>query len=177
MAPLGMLAPEFSLPDTEGNLVSLSNAAGAKGYLVVFICNHCPYVVHIRKELATLTSEYQKKGIAVFGINSNDAARYPADSPAKMKEERRLQKYEFPYLFDESQDVARAYQAACTPDFYLFDAAKSLVYRGQFDDSRPSSGIPVTGKDLKQAMDEVLAGRKPTSNQRASVGCNIKWIN
>lgn len=175
MAPLGTLAPPFTLPDTEGNLVSLDNAAGAKGILVLFICNHCPYVIHIRSRLAALTSEYQRKGIAVFAINSNDAVKYPADSPAKMKEERRAQRYEFPYLYDATQEVARAYQAACTPDFYLFDASKRLVYRGQFDDSRPNSDKPVTGADLKQAMDEVLAGQKPSPDQRASVGCNIKW--
>ncbi len=175
MAPLGTLAPPFRLPDTEGNLVGLDAVPGAKGYLVIFLCNHCPYVIHIRPQLAAVTSEYQRRGIAVFGINSNDAKNYPADSPAKMKEERRVQRYQFPYLFDESQTVAKAYQAACTPDFYLFDANQRLVYRGQFDDSRPNSKVPVTGADLKQAMDALLAGKKPDAQQRASIGCNIKW--
>ncbi len=175
MPPLGMLAPDFRLPDTEGHVIGLQDAKGAKGFLVMFICNHCPFVIHIRPQLAAVTAEYQRKGIAVFGINSNDVENYPADSPAKMKEERRNAKYEFPYLYDETQSVARAYQAACTPDFYLFDAQLRLVYRGQFDDSRPGSGAPVTGSDLKRAMDDVLAGRKPDFDQKASLGCNIKW--
>jgi peroxiredoxin len=175
MPPLGMEAPPFRLPDTEGRLVGLEDAKAAKGYLVMFLCNHCPFVIHIRPQLAALTGEYQRKGIAVFGINANDAEAYPLDSPAKMKEEKKNHRYEFPYLYDESQAVARAYRAACTPDFFLFDSDKRLVYRGQFDDSRPNSDTPVTGADLRGALDEVLAGRKPSVEQRPSLGCNIKW--
>jgi len=141
----------------------------------MFICNHCPYVKHIRKELANLTAEFQEKGIAVFGINSNDIKNYPEDSPEKMVLEKRSAHYTFPYLFDESQEVARSYQAACTPDFFLFDRSGKLVYRGQFDDSRPGNQIPVTGKDLRQAMEQVLKGLLPQSDQRPSIGCNIKW--
>ena len=173
MLPLGTKAPNFSLPDTEGKAVSLGH--GAKGYLVMFICNHCPFVDHIRDGLARVTSEYAAKGISVFAINSNDVKNYPDDSPVKMKVEKAKARYCFPYLFDESQKVAKAYQAACTPDFFLFDSEQFLVYRGQFDDSRPSNQTPVTGRDLAEAMDAVLAGTKPDSDQRPSIGCNIKW--
>ena len=175
MMPLGTIAPSFKLPDTDRRMVSLDDYPGAQGYLVMFICNHCPYVKHIRKELSSVTAEYMKKGIAVFGVNSNDFANYPDDSPEKMRLEKKAQNYAFPYLIDESQQVAKAYNAACTPEFYLFDAGRKLVYRGQFDESRPNSNIPVTGTDLKNAMTALLSGKQPNADQRPSVGCNIKW--
>lgn len=177
MLPLGTKAPSFKLPDTDGNQVTLDSKAGAKGYLVIFMCNHCPYVKHIRSALAQVTADYMKKGIAVFGINANDAANYPEDSPEKMKVEKKSAGYQFPYLYDHTQTVAESYDAACTPDFYLFDASKSLVYRGQFDDSRPGNDEPVTGKDLTAAVESVLSGKKPTDAQAPSIGCNIKWRN
>jgi peroxiredoxin len=175
MLALGTKAPALNLPDTDGKLVCFDNALGAKGFLVMFICNHCPFVKHIRQGLAAVTGEYLKKGIAVFGVNANDADNYPEDRPEKMKEEKNAQGYLFPYLFDETQEVAKAYEAACTPDFFLFDADRKLVYRGQFDDSRPGNGAPVTGADLKAAMDAVLRHEAPSSDQRPSIGCNIKW--
>lgn len=177
MLPLGTTAPDFQLPDTAGKLVSLRDFKGAPATLVMFICNHCPYVIHIREELAKLTREYQAKGVAIVAINSNDAALYPADSPAKMKEEVAKAGYTFPYLFDETQGIAKAYRAACTPDFFVFDQDLNLAYRGQLDDSRPrvANPAPITGKDLRAALDAVLAGRKPTTDQKPSMGCNIKW--
>lgn len=175
MLELGTEAPTFTLPDPNGRMVSLDDYRDAKGYLVIFMCNHCPYVKHVRYELAKLTSEYQKKGIAVFGINSNDAANYPDDSPERMAKEIQEVGYSFPYLYDETQEVAKAYRAACTPDFFLFDRDKKLVYRGQMDDSRPGNQIPVTGKDLRAAMDSVLEGRTILEQQKPSMGCNIKW--
>lgn len=177
MLPLGTVAPRFSLPDTDGKRVSLDDFKDAIAYLVIFMCNHCPYVVHLADHLAKLAAEYQKKGVAVIGINANDAEKYPTDGPEKMKEEKRNRGYTFAYLFDASQDTAKAYRAACTPDFYVFDANKRLVYRGQMDDSRPktASPLPVTGKDLRAALDAVLAGKPITTNQKASIGCNIKW--
>lgn len=177
MVPLGMEAPPFSLPEpATGRTVSLGDFADAKGLLVMFLSNHCPFVKHVRAELADFGREYGARGLAVVGINCNDAAGYPADSPEKMAEEVALAGYSFPYLFDESQEVGRAYSAACTPDFFLFDADQRLVYRGQLDGSRPSNGVTVTGEDLRRAADEVLAGQKPDpAAQRASVGCNIKW--
>jgi peroxiredoxin len=175
MLSLNTLAPDFRLPDTEGSLVGLSDFSGSRAYLVIFMCNHCPYVKHLRQSLAALTSEYLKRGVAVFGINSNDVQNYPVDRPELMKREKAEQGYEFPYLFDETQEVAKAYQAACTPDFYLFDGDKKLVYRGQFDDSRPGSGVPPTGKDLREALECVIAGRECAAVQRPSIGCNIKW--
>ncbi len=175
MVSLGTLAPSFALPDTEGKTVSLNDFENAPGLLVIFLCNHCPYVVHVRSGLAALAKDYLAKGIAIVGINANDAKKYPADSPAKMKEEKRLAGYLFPYLYDETQCVARAYEAACTPDFYLFDRNLKLVYRGQMDSSRPGSSTPVTGSDLRQAMDALLAGRPISPDQRPSVGCSIKW--
>jgi len=143
--------------------------------LVIFMCNHCPYVKHIRHELAELAGEYQARRLAAVGINSNDAANYPDDSPAKMVEEVQNIGYAFPYLYDETQAVAKAYRAACTPDLYLFDRQRRLVYRGQFDDSRPGGGVPVTGKDLRKALDAVLASKPVSPNQKPSIGCNIKW--
>jgi len=173
MLPLGTPAPAFKLPDTNGKTVSLSDFRG-KPVLVMFICNHCPFVKHIRAELAKLGRDYQSR-VGIAAISSNDVANYPDDSPAKMKEEARNAGYVFPYLYDESQAVAKAYRAACTPDFYLFDTEHRLVYRGQLDDSRPSNALPVTGKDLRAALDAVLLGKPVSPDQKPSVGCNIKW--
>lgn len=175
MVALGTSAPDFSLPDTDGNTVSRSDFAGAPALLVMFLCNHCPFVKHVRDGLARMTAEYTAKGVAIVGISANDAENYPADSPAKMKQEKAEAGYVFPYLYDESQAVARAYDAACTPDFFLFDRNLRLVYRGQMDDSRPGSAIPVTGADLRRAMDAVLAGKAVSPDQKPSLGCNIKW--
>jgi peroxiredoxin len=175
MLALGSTAPDFRLPDTNGKIVSLADFKDARALVVIFMCNHCPYVKHIRHELADLAGEYQKRGVAVAGINSNDAVNHPEDSPAKMTAEIQEIGYTFPYLYDETQSVAKAYQAACTPDIFLFDHEHKLVYRGQFDDSRPGNGIPVTGKDLRDALDAVLGGQPISPNQKASVGCNIKW--
>ncbi|MGA4577768.1 thioredoxin family protein [Limisphaera sp. VF-2] len=175
LLPLGTPAPEFRLPDTNGRWVSLADFPGAAAYLVMFLCNHCPYVKHIRSALAEFAREYQKRGVAIVGINSNDIERYPEDSPERMKEEVRTAGYTFPYLFDETQEVAKAYRAACTPDFFLFDRNRKLVYRGQFDDSRPGNGVPVTGRDLRAALDAVLEGRPVPTDQKPSMGCNIKW--
>lgn len=176
MLELGTLAPSFRLPDpVSGGEVSLDDFPDAKGYVVAFICNHCPFVQLIRHEFARFGRDYTQKGLAVIAINSNDAAGYPEDSPEKMKDESRRFGYAFPYLFDETQQVARAYRAACTPDFYLFDADRRLVYRGQFDDSRPGGDAPVTGKDLSAAADTLLSGGVVDPNQRPSIGCNIKW--
>jgi len=177
MLPLGTPAPDFRLPDTnsDGKTVALSDFKNAPALLVIFMCNHCPYVKHIRPGLAQLGRDYRSKGVAIVGISSNDVANYPADSPAKMKEEAKSAGYTFPYLYDETQSVAKAYRAACTPDIFLFDRQHKLVYRGQFDDSRPGSSLPVTGKDLRAAMDAVLAGKPVSQDQRASIGCNIKW--
>lgn len=175
MLPLGTRAPIFILPDTQGKQVRLDQFAGAPALLVMFICNHCPFVKHLRSALAQLGRDYQPKGVAIVAISSNDADAYPADNPAKMVEEQRDAGYTFPYLYDETQEIAKSYQAACTPDFYLFDKNQQLVYRGQFDDSRPSNGLPVTGKDLRAAIDAVLAGQHVATEQRPSIGCNIKW--
>jgi peroxiredoxin len=174
MLPLGTAAPDFKLPDTNGKTVSLADYKNAP-LLVLFICNHCPYVKHIRAGLAQLSRDYAPKGVGIVGINSNDVENYPDDSPARMKEEVKTAGYTFPYLFDETQAVARAYRAACTPDIYLFDQGHKLVYRGQMDDSRPGNGVPVTGKDLRAALDAVLAGKPVSAGQKASMGCNIKW--
>jgi peroxiredoxin len=175
MLPLGTTAPDFKLPDTDGKVISLADFKDKSALLVLFICNHCPYVKHIRIGLAQLARDYLPKHVAIVGINSNDVENYPEDSPAKMKAEAKSAGYTFPYLYDESQAVAKAYRAACTPDIYLFDQNQKLVYRGQFDDSRPGNGILVTGKDLRAALDAVLAGKPVPPNQKASVGCNIKW--
>jgi peroxiredoxin len=175
MAPLGSMAPDFRLPDTAGKLVSLHDLAGAPAMLVMFLCNHCPFVKHIRGALAQFAREYQARGLAIVAINSNDVQTYPEDSPAKMAKEARDAGYTFPYLYDETQAVAKAYGAACTPDFFLFDRERRLVYRGQFDDSRPSNNRPATGADLRAAADTVLAGRPVSPDQKPSIGCNIKW--
>jgi peroxiredoxin len=175
MLPLGTAAPDFSLPDTHGKIVSPADFKSAPALLVLFICNHCPYVKHIRAGLAGLGREYQKRGAAIVAISSNDVQTHPQDGPEKMKEEARAAGYVFPYLYDETQAVARAFHAACTPDIFLFDNNRRLAYRGQFDDSRPGNGRPVTGRDLRAALDAVLAGRPAPEPQIPSVGCNIKW--
>jgi peroxiredoxin len=175
MLPLGTEAPQFSLPDTTGNTVSLGDFRDSKALLVVFMCNHCPYVKHIQDYFTLLVKEYQSRGVAVVGISANDADEFPEDSPdmlAKVAEEKG---YTFPLLYDESQQIARAYRAACTPDFFVFDQNRKLVYRGQMDDSRPGNDIPLDGKDLRAAMDAVLSGNPVTAKQKPSIGCNIKW--
>jgi len=173
MLPLGTAAPAFRLPDTNGKTVTLSDFRG-KPVLVMFICNHCPFVKHVRAELAKLGRDYQSR-VGIAAINSNDVENYPDDSPEKMKAEAKAAGYLFPYLFDESQSVAKAYRAACTPDFYLFDTEHRLVYRGQLDDSRPSNALPVAGKDLRAALDAVLGSKEVSVTQKPSIGCNIKW--
>ena len=175
MVPLGAKAPDFRLPDTNGKTVSLADFTGAPALVVMFICNHCPYVKHLRAALAQFARDYIPRRVGIVGISANDATNYPADSPAEMAREVKSAGYLFPYLYDESQEVAKSYQAACTPDFYLFDQQQKLVYRGQFDDSRPGSAVQVTGKDLRVALEAVLAGKPVPSIQRASIGCNIKW--
>jgi peroxiredoxin len=175
MLPLGTTAPDFRLPDTNGKTVSLADFKDKPALLIMFICNHCPYVKHIRTGIAQLARDYLPRGVGIVGINSNDVENHPDDSPTKMKEEVKTAGYLFPYLYDESQTAAKAYRAACTPDIYIFDKNRKLVYRGQFDDSRPGNGIPVTGKDLRAALDTVLAGKSVSPNQKASMGCNIKW--
>jgi peroxiredoxin len=175
MLPLGTPAPDFRLPDPEGRTVSRDDFQQASALLVAFICNHCPYVQHIRRGLAAFAREYQAKGLAIVGINSNDAGEYPEDGPQKMVDEVKAAGYVFPYLYDETQAVAKAYRAACTPDLFLFDRSRALVYRGQFDDSRPGNGVPVTGKDLRAAADAALAGRPIPAGQKPSIGCNVKW--
>jgi peroxiredoxin len=175
MVPLGTIAPSFSLPDTDGKLVSLPQPGQAAAVLVVFMCNHCPYVKHVAEQLAVLGRDLAGRGVAMFGINSNDADEYPEDNPAKMRREIARHGYTFPYLIDEDQSVARAYRAACTPDFFLFDGNLRLVYRGELDDSRPDNGKPVTGSDVRGAIDAVLDGRTPRGQQIPSMGCNIKW--
>lgn len=175
MPALGGQAPAFSLQDTKGGTVSLSDFEGARGVLVMFICNHCPYVKLVREELARLGREYSEKGIAIVAISSNDAEKYPADGLKKMAEEAVEAGYTFPYLYDETQEVAKAYQAACTPDFFVYDPSMKLVYRGQLDDARPENGKPVTGKDLRAALDALLDGSPVSPEQKPSMGCNIKW--
>jgi peroxiredoxin len=175
MLPLGTQAPGFDLPDPSGKRISLSDFKNASALLVVFMCNHCPYVKHIRSGLAQLARDFVPRGVAVVGISSNDAVHYPADNPDRMAEEAKTAGYIFPYLYDESQEIAKAYSAACTPDIYLFDKDQRLVYRGQFDESRPGNGIPVSGKDVREAIEASLAGKPPLAKQRPSIGCNIKW--
>ncbi|MCA9029995.1 MAG: thioredoxin family protein [Planctomycetaceae bacterium] len=174
MMPLGSSAPDFCLTNVDGSVVSLADFAG-KPLLVMFICNHCPFVVHVREQIAAMGREYQEKGLGIVAISSNSVVSHPMDGPEEMKAEHASAGYTFPYLYDESQAVAKAYRAACTPDFFLFDADKKLVYRGQMDDSRPQSGLPVTGADLRAACDAVLAGQAVSDQQKPSIGCNIKW--
>ncbi len=175
MLPLGTEAPGFSLPDTDGRTVALDDFRGAPALLVVFLCNHCPYVKHLRAAIADVARRYADKGVATVGISSNDPEQYPEDSPEAMAREKEEAGYPFPYLYDASQEVARAYRAACTPDFFLFDGERRLVYRGQFDASRPRNDVPVTGQDLRAALDAVLEGRAVPSEQVPSIGCGIKW--
>ncbi len=175
MPDLGLPAPAFSLPDPSGRIYTLDDFSEAKALLVVFMCNHCPFVIHLRPALAEFAREYQAHGLAVVGINANDAISHPDDSPEKMTEEIANAGYSFPYLYDESQQTAKDYRAACTPDFFLYDGDRKLVYRGQFDASRPGNDIPVTGEDLRAATDALLAGQDIPAEQLASLGCNIKW--
>lgn len=175
MLPLGTQAPGFALPDTEGRIVSLDDFAAANALAVMFICNHCPYVKHVRDGLAAFGRDMKAKGVAVVAISANDVSTHPADSPARMVEEKKAAGYDFPYLYDAEQSVAAAYKAACTPDFYLFDSNRALVYRGQFDESRPGNGIPVTGSDLRNAVEALLSDKPAPSPQKPSIGCNIKW--
>lgn len=176
MLPLGTSAPDFSLPNVDGRTLTLADFADAPALVVAFICNHCPFVKHLADDLARFGNEMKERGVAMVAISSNDAKNYPDDSPEKMKQEAEARGYPFPYLYDATQEVAKAYRAACTPDFYLFDGDRKLVYRGQFDNSRPDSGIPITGRDLRAAVDAVLAGQPPLPEQHPSIGCNIKWI-
>lgn len=176
MLPLGTKAPFFNLIDTVTDASrSLEDLKGGKGTVVMFICNHCPFVIHVNPEISRLGKEYQAKGVSFVAISSNDVINYPQDAPHLMKLKAKEESYSFPYLYDETQEVARAYNAACTPDFYLFDEGLKLIYRGQLDDSRPGNGIPLTGTDLRNAMDALLEGRSPEANQKPSIGCNIKW--
>jgi peroxiredoxin len=175
MLPLGTSAPDFSLPDARGNTVSLADFEGVPALLVIFMCNHCPFVKHVLDNLVELVKEYQAKGAAVVGINSNDVANFPEDSPEMMAKVAKESGFTFRYLYDETQEVAKAYSAACTPDFFLFDKRRKLVYRGQMDDSRPDNNIPVTGVDLRVAIDAVLQGKQLPEEQKPSIGCNIKW--
>lgn len=176
MLALGTPAPEFSLPDVvTGRTVTPDSLAGKKALLVMFICRHCPYVQHIQDELAHLGRDYSKKDIGIVAISSNDAEHYPDDRPESLKELALELDFSFPFCYDSTQSVAKAYSAACTPDFFLFDDSRKLVYRGQLDDSRPGNGKPVTGKDLKAAIDAVLENRPVSSHQKPSMGCNIKW--
>ena len=175
MLPLGTQAPDFRLPDYKGNCVSLADFRDAPALLVMFLCNHCPYVQHVRPTVAKLTAEYKKKGVAAVAINSNDAQKYPADSAAMMEPEVEAAGYTFPYLVDASQSVAKAYRAACTPEFYVFDKDRKLYYRGRVDASAPGSNVPTTGEDLRRALDLLLAGKPAPKDQIPSMGCNIKW--
>jgi len=175
MLPLGTIAPDFELPNVDGRMVDYAAAAGPQGTVVMFICNHCPFVKHVADQLASLGREYMPRGVGFVAISSNDVSSHPADSPEQMVREAEDRGYQFPYVYDETQEVAKAYHAACTPDFYVFDAGRKLVYRGQLDPSRPGSEVVVTGKDLRTALDAVLAGKPPVAEQVPSLGCNIKW--
>src|SRR5512136_1987656 len=175
LLPLGAKAPSFELPDPSGRRYSLAGFEGSPALLVAFICQHCPYAKHVRTGFASLAADYQKRGAAVVAIASNDAKAYPEDGPEGMAQEAKTAGYTFPYLYDESQEVAKAYGAACTPDFFVFDRERRLVYRGQMDGARPGNGVPVTGADLRKALDAALAGRPAPEVQRPSLGCNIKW--
>ena len=175
MLELGTPAPPFCLENVDGQMVGLDDLGGTPALLVMFICNHCPFVIHVRAELVRLARDYQSRGVEVVAISSNDPVAYPDDAPERMRREAADHGYSFPYLFDATQEVAKAYRAACTPDFFVFDGDRRLVYRGQLDDSRPSNDRPVTGKDLRAALDATLAGRPVPAEQRPSIGCNIKW--
>lgn len=175
MLPVGAKAPAFDLPDPAGRRWSLAGFEGSPVLLVAFVCNHCPFVKHVRDGFASLAAEYQTRGVAVVAVNANDAQAYPDDAPARMAEVALAAGFTFPYLVDETQEVARAYGAACTPDFFVFDRERRLVYRGQMDGSRPGHAIPVSGEDLRAALDAALEGRPASADQRPSLGCNIKW--
>ena len=175
MLPLGTVAPGFRLPDTDGKTVSLDDFKGAPALLVAFICNHCPYVKHVAAGLAALGRDLADQGVAIVGISSNDVLTYPQDGPEEMVAEARKHGWTFPYLYDETQDVARAFSAACTPDTFVFDGERRLVYRGQLDNSRPGNDLPVTAADVRSAVDAVLAGQPVDADQRPSIGCGIKW--
>ena len=176
MLALGTKAPDFKLMDTiSGEQITLDQCKGLVGTVVMFICNHCPFVKHVNKELVRMAKDYKSKGIDFVAISSNDVEKYPQDSPEKMKETATNEEYLFPYLYDATQDVAKAYKAACTPDFFVFDDQLLLVYRGQLDDSRPGNGIPVTGKDIRNALDAIIEGKAVSEIQKPSIGCNIKW--
>ncbi|WP_299224619.1 thioredoxin family protein [uncultured Psychroserpens sp.] len=176
MLPIGTVAPNFELVNTvDDTLVSLTEAKGLNGTLIMFICNHCPFVKHVNEELSKLAKDYVSKGINCIAISSNDIDNYPEDAPDKMKQNAIDNDFIFPYLYDQTQNVAKAYDAACTPDFYVFDKNLKLVYRGQLDDSRPGNGIPVNGKDLRNALDTIIKGELILSTQKPSIGCNIKW--
>lgn len=176
MLSLGTPAPAFQLPDAvSGQTISLDSFAGKQALLVIFLCQHCPFVKHVQAELARLGHDYSKRDVGIVAISANDVANYPADAPDKLKAMAVAEEFSFPVCYDASQDTAKAYTAACTPDFFLFDAEQKLVYRGQLDDSRPSNGKPVTGRDLRAALDAVLAGQPVSADQQPSIGCNIKW--
>ncbi len=176
MIPIGTIAPVFTLPDTvSGKIFSLQDLKGEKATTIMFICNHCPYVKHVNPELVKLANDYRTRGVNFIAISSNDLATHPEDSPEKMKEAALREKYPFPYLYDETQQVAKEYDAACTPDFYIFDAEMKLIYRGQLDDSRPSNNVPLSGKDIRNALDNLFVGEPVSQHQRPSIGCNIKW--
>lgn len=178
MLPLGTPAPRFVLTDVvSGKKLSLEELKSPTATVIMFVCNHCPYVKHIQHELVRLARDYQPKGVAFIAISSNDIQSYPDDAPDKMRENAKALGYTFPYLFDETQEVAKAYQAACTPDFYIFDSSLKCVYRGQLDDSRPRNNLPVTGKDIRKALESLLSEKLISSNQKPSMGCNIKWKN
>ena len=175
MLELGTVAPGFSLPEVGGGTVSLADLAGRPALLVLFLSRHCPFVQHVQVGLAELCEEYQEKGVAIVGISANDVDGYPDDRPESLREQKERAGFPFPYLYDATQETAKAYRAACTPDFFLFDAERRLIYRGQMDDSRPGNGLPVTGADLRAALDALLEGRSIPSDQKPSMGCNIKW--
>lgn len=176
MIALGTIVPTFSLPDTvTGNKISFDSIKGEKGTLIMFICNHCPFVVHVNEELVRLANHYKQKGIGFLAISSNDVVTHPHDAPDKMKTVAEQLQYPFPYCYDESQEVAKAFNAACTPDFFIYNNKNELVYRGQLDESRPGNGIPVTGTDIRKAFDELINDRPVSTEQRPSIGCNIKW--
>ncbi|MEN3322482.1 thioredoxin family protein [Mariniflexile soesokkakense] len=176
MLPLGTKAPFFKLPDTiSDTLMDLNTLKGKRGTVIMFICNHCPFVIHINKEIVAIAKTYSKKGIGFVAISSNDTVKYPQDGPDKMKYHAKNENYPFPYLYDESQKIAKAYDAACTPDLYVFDADLKLTYRGQLDDSRPGNGLPITGNDLRNALDRLIENKENTNIQKPSIGCSIKW--
>ena len=176
MVTLGRSAPDFELPDTiSGNSMTLNMLKGDKATLIMFICNHCPFVKHLNEELVRLGNDYKNQGVGIAAISANDAIQYPDDGPEQMKQIAKELGYPFPYLYDETQEVARAYDAACTPDFFIYDSDLRLAYRGQFDDSRPGNGLPVTGADIRNALDCLINDRPVTGEQKASIGCNVKW--